>query len=237
MNIIPRTCGIYCITCTNGKIYIGSSINIERRWQHHLAALNRGDHRNHYLQRSWNKYGDGAFFWEVVHTCDEVALVSLEQFYLELYQPFNERGFNLSLDTKSNMRGRKHKPESILKMSVNRSGHITTDEHRAKLSKAGKGRPHSDEHKAKIGAAHRGRVLSPEHRAKISKNTHISEAQKEASRAVQSKHYIVTTPDGIEIQVTNLQKFCRENGLHQSAMCEIANGKRPHYKKWLCRHV
>jgi hypothetical protein len=51
----------------------------------------------------------------------------------------------------------------------------------------------------------------------------------ETSRA---KHYKFTSPNGESIDVFNLSKFCRENGLNQGRMCNVANGKRNHHKGW-----
>ena len=51
--------GIYSITnVVTGDMYIGQTIqDFEKRWKSHISALNRGNHDNEYLQRSWNKYG------------------------------------------------------------------------------------------------------------------------------------------------------------------------------------
>ena len=51
------TCGIYMIqNTTNGKIYIGQAIDIEKRWKNHIWELDNNRHTNKHLQRTWNKY-------------------------------------------------------------------------------------------------------------------------------------------------------------------------------------
>jgi hypothetical protein len=50
-----------------------------------------------------------------------------------------------------------------------------------------------------------------------------------------SKEYIITKPDGTEIEIKNLNKFCRENGLSPSGLGHVANGFASQYKGWLCR--
>ena len=51
-------CGVYKIVNTvNGKIYIGSSKNIDRRWNEHIRVLELNAHNNQHLQNAWNKYG------------------------------------------------------------------------------------------------------------------------------------------------------------------------------------
>ena len=52
-----------------------------------------------------------------------------------------------------------------------------------------------------------------------------------------SKDWIVTTPEGIEITVTNLNQFCKLNNLASSGLGEVAKHKRQHYKNWKCRYA
>ena len=59
--------GIYCIRCNaNGKVYVGSAVNMARRWQIHRNSLNRGDHHSQHLNRAWVKYGPAMFEWSVL---------------------------------------------------------------------------------------------------------------------------------------------------------------------------
>ena len=49
--------GIYKIeNKVNGKVYIGQSVNIKKRWKQHKYELNSNNHVNKHLQASWNKY-------------------------------------------------------------------------------------------------------------------------------------------------------------------------------------
>lgn len=77
-------CGIYRITCTaNGKYYIGSSIKMSVRCSLHRIFLRKGEHHCHHLQRCWNKYGEGAFRFEVVLICEEAVRLEKEQQLLD----------------------------------------------------------------------------------------------------------------------------------------------------------
>lgn len=51
-----------------------------------------------------------------------------------------------------------------------------------------------------------------------------------------AKYYIVTLPDGEEIEVFNLHKFCRENDLVRSHLYAVIAGKRKHHKGYKARH-
>ena len=54
--------GIYAIVNKkSGRSYIGSSINIEKRWKTHLRSLRKNTHHNIFLQRAFNKYGEIVF--------------------------------------------------------------------------------------------------------------------------------------------------------------------------------
>jgi group I intron endonuclease len=82
--------GIYRIkNLKNKKCYYGSSKNIEKRWRTHLNNLKNGKHHNDHLQRSWDKYGEDNFVFELVEECNETILLELEQKYLDLNPEFN----------------------------------------------------------------------------------------------------------------------------------------------------
>lgn len=57
------TIGIYQIkNKINGKVYIGQSINIEKRLKRHLNDLRKLKHRNQHLQNAFNKYGEKSWY-------------------------------------------------------------------------------------------------------------------------------------------------------------------------------
>ena len=51
-----------------------------------------------------------------------------------------------------------------------------------------------------------------------------------------SKHYIVTTPNGTEVEVFNLQKFCRENDIDRRRMYAVIAGNLDHYKGYKAKY-
>lgn len=65
--------GIYTITCVKtGKVYVGQTGNVRRRWGGHKWDLRKGKHRNAHLQRAWNKYGADAFIFAVAENMSSV---------------------------------------------------------------------------------------------------------------------------------------------------------------------
>jgi group I intron endonuclease len=81
----------------NGKIYIGSSINIEKRLMKHKYMLRRDKHVNRYLQSSFNKHTENSFIFEKVEICCFNKLIERENFYISKYNSNNlEFGYNLA---------------------------------------------------------------------------------------------------------------------------------------------
>ena len=98
--------GIYKITNPKGLIYIGQSINIERRFNEYkrLSCKNQT-----LLYRSLNKYGVENHMFEIIEECDDINLLELETYwkhhYLVLDQPslccrIDGRGGYLSQETR-----------------------------------------------------------------------------------------------------------------------------------------
>lgn len=85
----------------NGKVYIGSSIDIYRRWVRHRGDLRHKKHSNKYLQRSFNKYGEENFklhIVEILKEFNDLVLKQKEQYWIEFYKSYIEQfGYNLSL--------------------------------------------------------------------------------------------------------------------------------------------
>lgn len=89
--------GIYKIINTkNGKFYLGSAKNLQKRWRRHLNALGKNIHENLHLQRAFNKYGREFFEFQVVENCEISELLIREQYYLDLLTPWDITiGYNI----------------------------------------------------------------------------------------------------------------------------------------------
>lgn len=71
----------------NNHAYVGSSMNIERRWSQHTKKLQEGDHHSPYLQNAWTKYGEMVFEFEIVEQCRRSKLLEREQHHFLLESP------------------------------------------------------------------------------------------------------------------------------------------------------
>lgn len=99
-----KPAGIFQVKNTaNGKILLGSSMNLEGPLNSHKFMLTIGRHRNERLQQDWNTFGPDRFVFEILEVVkvkddpnfdlsDELTL--LEQIWLEKLQPFADRGYN-----------------------------------------------------------------------------------------------------------------------------------------------
>lgn len=84
--------GIYLIqNLVNGKVYVGQSRDIAKRW----AIYQRGDfHGNKGLERDHNKYGLKAFRFSVLKECSVEELDFYEWLYVKQYSSL-ELGYNI----------------------------------------------------------------------------------------------------------------------------------------------
>lgn len=172
--------GIYTITNnTNGHRYVGSSVDLKKRFRDHHHYLRNEKHDNSHLQRAWIKYGHLAFKFQILFYCDPEMCITFEQMAMDALRP----EYNIAPIAGSclGVKFGPHSEETRARMSEAQKGRVFSEEHRAKLSVAGKGhkvseetlakmksRKVSKETKAKIGAVRRGRKLSDEHKANIS---------------------------------------------------------------------
>lgn len=159
--------GIYEIVNTiNQKRYIGSSVNLYRRWQKHAWELNRKEHRNKHMQAAWSHYGSGAFKFRTILICARKHLIDYEQRCLDGLKP----EYNVAPTAGAAPYGMVVSEATRAKISANRIGHKVSAETRQKISAACLGYKHTDDAKVKIAAAVRGRIASLETRAKMSFN-------------------------------------------------------------------
>lgn len=139
--------GIYKITSPNGKIYIGQSIKIERRFS--TYRLNKNGSKQPRLYGSFNKYGVENHVFEVIEECKECELNNKERHYQDLYFATGENSLNCVLQKSDNLKC------------------YRSVETRLKQSKSSIGRKHTIETKLKLSLAHTGKKLTQDHKEKI----------------------------------------------------------------------
>lgn len=141
--------GIYAIRNTvNGKVYIGSSVSLEKRVKEHKRKLTNSIHENDRLQKAFNKYGESAFVFEVIErVADRPKILEREQYWIDAHQSADRNiGYN------------------IYPIAGSPSGSKPSAAARERMSAAGRKRaPASTATRQLISEALKGKKKSPEH--------------------------------------------------------------------------
>lgn len=146
---------VYMISnLVNGKVYIGSTNNINNRFSKHKSRLNNSTHHNNHLQNAWDKYGSDSFEFKTLMVCPDNERNHCEQMFMDLYNSQNrDFGYNIK----------------------DADGHSVSEETRLKLSEANKGqvpwikgKHHSEETKHKISESNKSKHHSEETKQKMS---------------------------------------------------------------------
>jgi group I intron endonuclease len=193
--------GIYKLTCTdNGKLYVGKSINIERRLKQHKASKGKC-----YLQNAIVKHGWDSFTIEILEVFEDFnklkdnnTLLEIESYYISLFDSTDaNKGYNrceysndvtgipLSEEHKEKLRqanlGKSFTQERIENIRQAHIGIPLSDKHKESIRLGHVGTTLSDETKRKIGEAHSGKILSEEHKEKL-RQAHIGKILSEETR-------------------------------------------------------
>ncbi|MCZ2127647.1 MAG: GIY-YIG nuclease family protein [Anaerolineales bacterium] len=101
-----KPAGVYAVKNTlNGKMFLGSSLNLEGPLNRHKFTLKIGSHTNKALQADWNELGAENFTFEILEEVqmrddpnfnlnDELTL--LEMLWLEKLEPLEANCYNLN---------------------------------------------------------------------------------------------------------------------------------------------
>ena len=229
--------GIYAILqLSTGRHYVGSAVQLRRRFGRHQYDLAAKRHHNLKLQRAWDKHGKSDFRFDVLEECHQDALIEREQFWLDQTKPF----FNILRQAHSGA-GYKHSEDAKKLMGAKSKARweALPPETRAARAKAHgeklRGRVTPEHVRQKMSIAKIGRSSTDAQRASFERNKNSPDAiaKRVAKRA---RWYVVTSPEGRETEIQNMSAFARDNNLSQGHMVAVARGKRPAHKGWLCRY-
>lgn len=122
----------------NGKIYVGQTNRpASIRRTEHFSELRTQKHDNPYLQRSWNKYGEDSFEFNVLEHCPDEKLGENEDWWISYFDSMNrDKGYNLQ--------------------SGGVVGYTRSEEFGKMISDRLKGVPRSEETKLKISKSNSG---------------------------------------------------------------------------------
>ncbi|MFL5800322.1 MAG: GIY-YIG nuclease family protein [Roseiflexaceae bacterium] len=214
----PRTSGVYQIRCIpTGKIYVGSAVNLWKRWDQHRRRLRSGKHSNRYLQSAWNKYSQENFEFSVLEFVDVADLLHAEQEWIDATGCIDkELGFNIVPTAKSSGGANIQTWEGF----VDPQGH--------ELTIVGL-QDFCERHNLDYRSMHR--LAMGKSKLKAYKGwTHRN--------SVRQRDYIKTyegfvDPDGSPVgPITNLAEFCHQNGLDNTHMTAVAHGRICSHRGW-----
>ena len=98
------------------------------------------------------------------------------------------------------------------------------------------GRKHTEETKQRLRDLSTGKTKSPETRAKMSLNMKGRIPWNKGKTSLQVSHNAIeclfVSPDGLECHYQSMRQGCIDLNLPTNKMCEVKNGKLPHYKGW-----
>lgn len=107
----PPPMGVYKITnLVNGKIFIGSHLNVNGRINRHKFALENGGEEIKALQDDYRAFGADKIVFEIIDILkpkDEPGinykeeLITLEELWKEKLQPYGDKGYNEIMEKKS----------------------------------------------------------------------------------------------------------------------------------------
>lgn len=172
--------GIYKITSPSNKVYIGQSVDIEKRFNNYNKLYNCKNQIR--LYNSFIKYNPKNHIFEILCECDINNLNDKERYYQDLYNSIGKNGLNCKLtkskdksgyiseDTKFLMKGKRNlSDEQRKKMAINLKNQQQLDPNWFNKSTKGIiGRKKTDEERLKISIANTGKKASEETRLKMS---------------------------------------------------------------------
>jgi len=212
---------IYQLTNTvNGKIYIGLTNNYKKRLREHSYASN-----DYYISRAIRSYGWASFTSEVLETASSLPKArEREKHYIsELCSNNPTIGYNLTEGGEGTL-GVSPTAATRAKMSKAKTGRTLSPSHRQAISDRNKGKTHSPKTRNLIREKLKGNKNFLGHKHSSETKKHLSEQK--------AKTWYIVSPEGENIEVTNLRSFCLNNNMSPSAMSRVVNGKQRHHKGW-----
>lgn len=232
--------GIYKITSPSGKIYIGQSINIEKRKKqyegHHCKKQQK-------LYASLNKYGFVNHSFEIIEECAEDIINEREEFWINKYDTWNTiHGLNLQ----SGGLNKRVSEETKLKISFANTGnkrpdmvermknriYVCSDATKKIISENRKKMRHTEKTKQKLRELNLGKKMSDESKIKMSiakkgKKQNPTAIQNAVNARLISENVgkkVINTDTGVVYR--NLLSMCRELGLNYGTMKPKMRGVR-----------
>lgn len=159
--------GIYKITSPSGKIYVGQSVDIERRFR--VYRNTKSIKQQMAISNSILKYGVESHIFEIMELCDVDRLNERERYYQDLFDCTGKNGLNCKLTT-TNTKSGLYSEETKEKLRIASTGKKHTIETRNRLSEIASKRKLSPERIELFSKYWKGRKRTDEDKLNKSKN-------------------------------------------------------------------
>jgi group I intron endonuclease len=215
---ILRPSGVYQIRCLiTGQIYIGSAVNMTKRWAGRRRCLQQAAHRNQHLQKAWNKYGEENFEFTVLEYVKRAFLLRAEQAWIDKSQCTNRKiGFNIYPIAGS--------PGNTFVQVW--EGFIDPKGNEVTITNLERFCQEQGLNRSSMSSLARGKGKLKSYKGWTHKNS------------VRQRDYIKTYDGFIDSDghlvgpITNLAAFCREQGLDNTHMVAVAHGRICSHRGW-----
>lgn len=217
--------GIYKITSPTGKVYIGQSVNVEKRLKDYKALKCKKQPR---IYKSFLKYGYDKHKVEVVEECSISELNDRERYYQEFFNCIGKNGLNCMLTFSSDKSGT-HSKETRDKISI--ANKNPSKQTRLNMSNGQKGRVFTEEMRRKVSIAHTGRKHTLETRLKIAENSrNISEETRQKYRDshignFQSEEVRIKISNGLMGRVQSEDTRLKISAKHGTRVIDVVTGE------------
>jgi group I intron endonuclease len=238
------TIGIYAIrNKINQKMYIGKSINIERRFWSHKNSLSKPERNkkqtNRFLWNAVQKYGIDNFEFLILESIthkDDDYLAELELFYMDFYNSTDkDHGYNLRRDSSTKMKV--HEETRKLISDLNRGsrnpnyGNRWTQEMRNKMSEQkkewAKNNPITEERRKQISE-----TSSAIWKDEDKKNSMARKVAK-ATSTLRFYQYDKNTMELVKVW-EYMDDILQENpNYHRIAIYSVCNGHKKSYRGYI----
>jgi group I intron endonuclease len=230
---------IYLLISPIGKVYVGQTFNVRKRWQNYKKISSSVKHQRH-LYNALKCYGSENFIFKIIDisSLTQLELTEKEEYYMDtVYDSrIRENGYNIRGAGNNGTVSEETKQKQSNRMKGNKHHQF--------------GKKHSKEWNLniKIGnmGKHTGVIKSQKTKTKISETLKLKYGKdlnlKEEKKIFWKTYFkqkkwkwlwTLTDPTGNKIYVKNLSRFCTDNNLLSRSMSCVAEGKMHNHRGWI----
>jgi group I intron endonuclease len=194
--------GIYKITSPSGKIYIGQSTNIEKRWKWHKYSPSTIGKK---LHSSYLKYGHDKHLYEIIEECNIELLNERERYWI-LYYDSIKKGLNSTLSNKKTYLHDEEVKKRIRESNKGKPGYFKGKKrpgHAEFMKNATFNKlPKTDSQKKKMSESKKGTV--------VCRDLKTGELKSVPKDEYDANHNLVGVTGGVSVQKTRKKIVCEE---------------------------